>query len=372
MKTIIKTQIQKQAPTKSSKPLKILLLVSAIVVTAMSGSATADENKKQNRFKQKVSREISKTVDHQSHRKHLTRNRSSQERGSRAGKSDNVSQRAPRERNKNRAKVSTRKGDNKNNAVTRFKAAQHADQIPNSSRLKTKVNRQEQKIQKLQQKTKRQQKQIHRVRKFAANQVHSNRTNTNRVHKKAQSFHRNYPTKNRVKRSLAKQRRFLNAQYRKPGYRTNHRGRSYNPHATYRTFGRSFYPSVGLIYSYHLGTGANSRNNRGFAWDRVESFYSPDKRNDFAGEELVIEVDERVRTIQLEGTKRRMFIEAAYVEFGNGEVRQIPEFEGTLHDNDVINLHFQDSRYVVAVYLDVAANDGRNGRARLNVLKARR
>jgi hypothetical protein len=42
-----------------------------------------------------------------------------------------------------------------------------------------------------------------------------------------------------------------------------------------------------------------------------------------------------------------------------------------LYNNDEINFHFRHSRYVVAVYLDVASNDGRKGKASLSVLKNR-
>ena len=94
-------------------------------------------------------------------------------------------------------------------------------------------------------------------------------------------------------------------------------------------------------------------------------------RHGYEGEEIIIDINKRVRSIQLEGRKRRVLIEAAHVEFSDGDVRRIPEFEGMLYNNDEINFHFRHSRYVVAVYLDVASNDGRKGKASLSVLKIR-
>jgi len=335
---------------------RIFIVTGALLASSLSLAETADESRRQARLDRDIHREVPVRVDHKAHRKHADRDttHNSVVRG----------KESVRHSQKNKSVDRT---ETKRPAIARFKPKANELQENHAGRIKAQINQQQRQIHRLQKRQKIQQKKLHKKHKRAW-------ANSNQYHR----------DQHRTKKAYRDARHSFNAQYERKydrRYDNRYDRKHYNHVNNHRVFGHRAYQSLGLIYSYTNGSADNNTDNyadnyardhhRGFVWDKIKSFYSPGNRHDYHGEELVITVNERVRTIALEGKKRRMMIDAAYVEFGNGEVRRIPEFEGTLYDNDVINFHFRDRRYVTAVYLDIAANDGRRGKASLSILKTR-
>ena len=359
---------------------QIKMLAGLLIATTLSLNAAAEESKRQPQLDQDISREMPGRLDRRSHKKHEPRNNFPPSRHDRAkarSKKRDVDRRDIRQPASN--------GEQRNLAVRRFKSNSDTDQSPSAMQINKKANKPEHQINQRQRKTQRQHKQNKRDRLFASNNKRDHRSQhikprdlhpnhvRNREHYRGhitQRHDRNRANKRWAKRRFAEHRRFYNAHYERSRH-SNRGGKKYW-HKKHRSFGRSYYPATGLIYSDYIGA---SRHKHGhpsdFVWKNIDTFYTPAGRHGYEGEEIVIDINKRVRTIQLEGRKRRVLIEAAHVEFSNGDVRRIPEFEGMLYNNDEINFHFRHSRYVVAVYLDVASDDGRKGKARLSVLQKR-
>ena len=359
---------------------QIKMLAGLLIATTLSFNATAEESKRQPRLDQDISREIPERLDRRSHKKHAARNNLPPPRHDRAkarSKKRNVDGRDSRQPASN--------GEKRNPSVTRFKPNTDTDQTPNAVQIKKKVNKPEYQISQRQRETQRQHKQNKRDRPFASNDKRDHRSQhikpqddhsnhvRNRDHYRGhikQRHERNRANKRWAKRRFAEHRRFYNAHYDKSRH-SNRKWKRYW-HKKHRAFGRSYYPATGLIYSDYLRASRHKHQHPSdFVWKKIDTFYTPTHRYGYEGEEIIIDINKRVRSIQLEGRKRRVLIEAAHVEFDDGDVRRIPEFEGMLYNNDEINFHFRHSRYVVAVYLDVASNDGRKGKASLSVLKNR-
>ncbi len=342
------------------------ILVGLIIATTWSFNASAEESKRQQRLAQDISREAPDRGDHPPYRGDKVRKHLPTQQQERQTKRDR--KRPDGKKNHRQPKGEVRE---RNPAVTRFKSGADVDPLPSAAQIKKKVNKQQRQINQLQRKTKQQQKQINHHRSFAANNKRQHRNHQRRHRENLNRQHERHGANKRwKKRRNAEHRRFYHAQYGK-SHRSNRYGHNYW-HKQYRTFGRGYYPSTGFIYSYRPDSQTYAHQRpRGFVWDSIETFHTPSKKHGYNGAEIVIDINERVRTMQLEGRKRRMLIEAAYVELGNGTVRRLPEFEGLLYDNHEVKFHFRDSRYVVAVYLDVASNEGRKGKASLSVLRNR-
>ena len=359
---------------------QIKMLVGLLIAITVSFNATAEESKRQPRLDQDISREMPERLDKRSHKRHAARINfppSRHERAEARSKKRDVDGRDIRQPTSNSEK--------RNPAVTRFKSNTDTDQTPNAVQIKQEANKPEYQTNQRQRKTQRQHKQNERDRPFASNnkrdhrsqhikprEHHSNHVR-NRDHYRGhikQRHDRNRANKRWAKRRFAEHRRFYNAHYDSSRH-SNRRGKKYW-HKKHRAFGRSYYPTTSLIYSDYLRANRHEHEHPSdFVWRQIDTFYTPTGRHGYEGEEIIIDINKRVRSIQLEGRKRRVLIEAAHVEFSNGDVRRIPEFEGMLYNNDEINFHFRHSRYVVAVYLDVASNDGKKGKASLSVLKIR-
>jgi hypothetical protein len=335
------------------KRSRIIMLASALLAATLSLSAAAEESRRQHRMEQEINNEISRGVEGRSHQRH---------------RDQNSTQRENKRFEKNQKQQSGNREDRE--------GREHSNRVTTAAKIKERINQQQRQIHQLQKKQhQKQQKHIRRGNTFAAKNQHGTRNNDRR----ADRFnHRGIENKRRwVNTKFAQhhsdhrrkdQRQYFKAKYRGAKHQNN-RNRGFR---NYRTFGHGAHQSLGLIYSYNAGNQYSAyRPDARFVWDKVKSFYTPTNRRGYEGEEVAIEINERVRTIQLKGKKRNLLIEAAYVEFGNGEVRRVPDFEGNLYSNDVINIRFRKHRFVTAIYLDVAANQGRRGKALISVLKAR-
>jgi len=333
----------------------ITFITGALFAATLSFGANAEEPRKHIRSDKDRNHTVSVRIDNRAKRKHADRSSVSQ-------------QEVKREKSQ---KTETKNVHRQHQSVTHeSRSRKGSAHLTDSGQIKARIKQQQQQIRHLQKQQKKQQKQQHKFlhKKTGGSAIEKKFSGTNSGHHKGsvnQGKKSKYVQHDRAKhRAYPAHRnghRYLNARYN-----YNHR------QSNVRVFGNHAYQSLGLIYSYHHNPAyIEYRYDTRFVWDRVKSFYSPKSRRGYHGEELVIKVDERVQTIKLKGLNRRMIIDAAYVEFGNGEVRRIPEFEGTLFENDVINFHLQDSRYVAAVYLDVAANEGKRGKASISVLKSR-
>ncbi|MFT6432616.1 MAG: hypothetical protein ACJAVI_000652 [Candidatus Azotimanducaceae bacterium] len=346
------------------KQSRIIILAGALLATTLSLSATAGESKRQHRMEQEINNEISRGVEARSHQRH---------------RDQNSAQRQNKRFEKNQKQQSINREDRE--------VREHSNKVTTAPQIKERVNQPQRQIHQLQQKQVKQhqkkQKHIQRGNTFVEKNHHSKRNDNNysarHDDRRADRFnHRGIKNKRKsVTTKFAQhhsdhrrkdQRQYFKAKYRGAKHQNN-RNRGFR---NYRTFGHGAHQSLGLIYSYNAGNQYSAyRPDARFVWDKVKSFYTPTNRRGYEGEEVAIEINERVRTIQLKGKKRNLLIEAAYVEFGNGEVRRVPDFEGNLYSNDVINIRFRKHRFVTAIYLDVAANQGRRGKALISVLKAR-
>ena len=79
----------------------------------------------------------------------------------------------------------------------------------------------------------------------------------------------------------------------------------------------------------------------------------------------IIEVNEKVNYLGLQGTKRSVYVERAYIEFGNGQTKRIRSFEGTLHDGERHRVQLARTRQVARVYLHLSPL-GKRGYARIS------
>ena len=68
----------------------------------------------------------------------------------------------------------------------------------------------------------------------------------------------------------------------------------------------------------------------------------------------IIEVNDRVNYLGLQGTKRSVYVERAYIEFGNGQTKRIRSLEGIIHDGEQHRHQLARTRQVSRVYLHLS------------------
>ena len=78
----------------------------------------------------------------------------------------------------------------------------------------------------------------------------------------------------------------------------------------------------------------------------------------------IIEVNDKVNHLGLEGTKRSVYVERAYIEFGNGQIKRIRSLEGIIHNGEQHRHQLARTRQVSRVYLHLSPL-GDRGYARL-------
>ncbi|HIG39137.1 MAG: hypothetical protein ABGY96_05565 [bacterium] len=82
----------------------------------------------------------------------------------------------------------------------------------------------------------------------------------------------------------------------------------------------------------------------------------------------VIEINDTVDLLGLEGTKRSVYVDRAYIEFSNGRMKRIQSLEGTIRDGDLRRFRLHRTRNISRVHLHLAPS-GQRGYARLAYAK---
>ena len=79
----------------------------------------------------------------------------------------------------------------------------------------------------------------------------------------------------------------------------------------------------------------------------------------------IIEVNDKVNYLGLQGTKRSVYVERAYIEFGNGQTKRIRSLEGFIHDGERHRHQLARTMQVSRVYFHLSPL-GDRGYARLS------
>jgi len=119
----------------------------------------------------------------------------------------------------------------------------------------------------------------------------------------------------------------------------------------------------------------SDRNTRRYRTDRARDYHNDHHlRRWYTAHEFrsrgshyskqVIEINDAVDFLGLEGTKRSIHVDRAYVEFSNGRTQRIHSLEGTIRDGDLRRFRLHRTRHVSRVHLHLAPL-GRRGYARL-------
>ncbi|MCB1644593.1 MAG: hypothetical protein KDI36_04030 [Pseudomonadales bacterium] len=113
--------------------------------------------------------------------------------------------------------------------------------------------------------------------------------------------------------------------------------------------------------SHHRG---HDRTVDYHSWVQVEGLWTHPRRVTSP----IINVDRRVKGLELQGVKRPIRILDAWVEMGNGRMIRAPELEGRLFPGERFVMDFAHDRLVRRVHLRVDPRAEKRGYAQLNAL----